>query len=108
MGVWVGVKFVPELNRNWYLISGVFVSGDTAEGRPEILMSPPVWNLRAVGLIPLFDIYSLLFFCLVLSLFLFDPFTFLAHSPDHFFPKPAFSERYRLSCVGGSWFFLSG
>ena len=55
---------------------------------------PPVWNLRAVILIPLFYIYLLfLFFCLVLSLFLSYPFLLLANSPDFFFPKPSFSKR---------------
>ena len=44
---------------------------------------PPCLNLRAVSLIPLFCMISpLLFFCLVLLLFLSDPFVLLAHSPD--------------------------
>ena len=39
-----------------------------------------------------FSIPPLLFFCLVLLLFLSDPFLLLGHSPDFFFPKPPFSE----------------
>ena len=57
------------------------------------LMSPPVCNLRAVSLIPLFYISSLALMSIVLSLFLFDPFLLLAHCPDLVFPKPPLSER---------------
>ena len=55
--------------------------------------NPPVWNLRAVSLIPFFYISPHLFFCLVLSLVLFYPFLLLAYSPDPFSSKPPFSER---------------
>ena len=58
------------------------------EGRlGDLWCLPPVWTLRAVSLIPLlYYILSLLFFCLVLSLFLSykNPFLLVAHSPDLF------------------------
>ena len=57
-------------------------------GRAFLMSPPPVWNFRAVILIPLFYISSLvLLFCLVLSLFLSYPFLLLTHSPDLHFPK---------------------
>ena len=48
---------------------------------------PPVWNLRAVSLIPLFCISSLV---LALSLFLSCPFLLLALFSYFFFPKSPF------------------
>ena len=79
-------------------VSGIFSAGNNMscqtapEGRLGISdVFPPVWNLRAASLI--FYISPLLFFCLVLLLFLSDPFLLLALSPDFFFPKPPFPER---------------
>ena len=54
---------------------------------------PPIWNLRALSLIPLFNISSFVLFCLVLLLFQSYFFLLLVHSPDFFFPKPPFSKR---------------
>ena len=48
-----------------------------------------------------------MFFCLVLSLFLSDPFLILAHSPDRFSPKPPFFRRWALLC-GSCFVFLIG
>ena len=69
------------------------------KGGRGFLMSPPVRNLRAVSLIPLF--YNYVLSCssaLVLLLFLSCPFLLLVHSPDLFFPKPP-SPKSRLFCV---------
>ena len=59
----------------------VVTPSSATEGRPVILkFFPPVWNLRAVCLIPLFYIYFLSYSsALVLSLFLSYPFLLLAH-----------------------------
>ena len=45
---------------------------------------PPVWNLRAVSLIPLFYISSLVFLPSPVAL---SVSSFSAHSPDLFFPE---------------------
>ena len=71
-------------------------------------VSPPVWNLRAVSLISLFYISPLLFFCLVLLLFVSNPFLLLAHSLDFFFLKSPFSEAKVGSFVWLLLSFLSG
>ena len=65
------------------------------EGSPRgFLMSPPCLEYQGCQFDPTFlYLLSQLFFCLVLLLFLFDPFLLLARSPDLFFPNPPFSER---------------
>ena len=57
---------------------------------------PPVWNLRAVSLIPLFynNNYNIFYFCLVLLLFLSNHVLLLAQFSSLFPPKSPFSERY--------------
>ena len=90
-------------NQFFYLSDSTFVHIYLCLPRRKaggFLMSPPVWNLRAANLIPLFYISSIV----ILPLFLFYPFLLLAHSPDlnlHF-PKG------RLFCVTLVFCFLSG
>ena len=48
---------------------------------------PPVWNLGAVGLIPLFYISSVVLLPSLVALSLSYPFLLLIHSPCLFFPK---------------------
>ena len=60
------------------------------KGGRQIWCLPPVWNLRAVSLIPLFYISCLV---LLLSLYLSYPSMLLAHSPGLFSHKHPFSER---------------
>ena len=75
---------------------GGWVVNECVQGGRGFLMPPPlppVWNIRAFSLIPLFYTSSFSFFCLVLLLFLSYPFLLRAHSPDFFSPKPPFSER---------------
>ena len=58
-----------------------------------VCVLPPVWNLRAFSLIPLF--YGpLLFFCLVLLLFLSS---FFCYWPALYFPKSCLFEKWALS-----------
>ena len=57
------------------------------------LMSHPLSGISGLSVWFHFSISPLLFFCLVLSLFLFYPFQPLAHSPDPFYTKLPFPER---------------
>ena len=72
-----------------------------------VRVPPPVWNLRAFSLIPLF--YSPLLLLpspIQLLLFLVILFLLLAHSPALYFPKPCLLERWTLlsgSCVVFEW-----
>ena len=69
---------------------------------------PPVWNLRAVSLIPLFCISSLVLLPSPVTY----PVLLLAHSADLFFTKLPFSERVGsflwLLSFFSPFFFLSG
>ena len=61
-------------------------------GGQRLWCLPPVWNLRAVILIQLLYICSLVPSFLALSVYSY-PFLLLAHSPDPFFPKSSFPKR---------------
>ena len=79
---WLLDTFLIGYCFSWLFFLTFFLSPRREAG--DLWCLPPIWNLRAVGLISLFYIYLLLFFCLVLSLFLSYPFLLLAHFPDFF------------------------
>ena len=58
----------------------------------DFLCLPPVWNIRAFSLIPLFYTSSFVLLSSPVAL-LFYLFLLLAHSPDFISPKSPFSER---------------
>ena len=57
-----------------------------------LMSPPPVWNIRASSLIPLFSIYSLVLLPSPVAISVLS-FSAFGRSPDLVSPKPPFSER---------------
>ena len=85
--------------RKPYTLTGSF-RNRSPEGRPGISdVPPPCLKSQGCQFDTTFYISSFVLLPIILLLFVSSPFLLWARSPDLFFPKPPFSERYNYKAL---------